>query len=155
MTKHDALVEQLGHATIEQTTQTYAPAAEQKQQATARAATAEPDLTELGPLVRVITAALRETPITLGTPAGCADLAAAIAVRVAVYVGREVLPSGPPDSRTATLTAAERQFLSFALDLAADRMASLGDEFDTDDEAALGKLRRLAAEEQTAAEVQP
>ncbi|MBL1107374.1 hypothetical protein JK361_22670 [Streptomyces sp. 5-8] len=57
-----------------------------------RTTTAEPDLTELGPLVRIITDALHETPLTLGTPAGCADLAATIAVRVAVYIGREVLP---------------------------------------------------------------
>jgi hypothetical protein len=44
-----------------------------------------------------------------------------------------------------TLSAAERQFLTFALDLASDRMASCGDEFDNDaDEAALKTLRRLA-----------
>jgi hypothetical protein len=155
MNEHNALAEQMGHATVEQSAQVYAPAAEQDQQTTARAATAEPDLTELGPLVRVIIAAMQEVPVTLGTPAGCADLAATIAVRVAVYVGRKVLPPSPLTGRTATLTAAERQFLSFALDLATDRMASLGDEFDTADEAALEKLRRLAAEEQPAAEVRP
>ncbi|WP_069885253.1 hypothetical protein [Streptomyces luteocolor] len=46
----------------------------------------------------------------------------------------------------SVLTASERRFLSFILDLAADRMASLGDEFDSADEAALEKLRRLASE---------
>lgn len=66
----------------------------------------EPDLTELAPLVRVITAAMLETPVTLGTPAGVADLAATIAVRVAVYVGHEVLPPGPPTSRAAVLREA-------------------------------------------------
>ena len=58
-------------------------------------------LAELAPLVRVITAAMQETPITLGSPQGAADLAAKIAVRVAAYVGREVLP--PPDQETKSL----------------------------------------------------
>lgn len=58
-------------------------------------------LAELAPLVRVITAAMHETPITLGSPQGSADLAAMIAVRVAAYVGREVLP--PPDAETKAL----------------------------------------------------
>lgn len=44
------------------------------------------------------------------------------------------------------LTAAERQFLTFALDLAADHMANRGNEFDEDDEAALARLRRMADE---------
>ncbi len=70
---------------------------------TDRATTAEPDLTELAPLVRVVTDALRETPLTLGTPAGIADLAATITVRVAAYVGREVLPPGPPADRAAEI----------------------------------------------------
>ena len=47
------------------------------------------------------------------------------------------------------LTGAERQFLTFALDLAADRMANRGDEFDADDEAALKSLRRMADEAAT------
>lgn len=46
---------------------------------------------------------------------------------------------------TTELTAAERQFLTFALDLADERMASRGDEFEDDDHAALARLRRLAA----------
>jgi hypothetical protein len=46
-----------------------------------------------------------------------------------------------------TLTDAERQFLTFALDQAADEM-SLADGFTADDEAALEKLRRLADGEQ-------
>ena len=58
-------------------------------------------LAELAPLVRVITAAMHETPITLGSPQGAAGLAAVIAVRVAAYVGREVLP--PPDEETKQL----------------------------------------------------
>ncbi|MFI5664623.1 hypothetical protein [Streptomyces sp. NPDC051684] len=49
---------------------------------------------------------------------------------------------------SADLTDAERQFLAFALDLASDRMASLGDEFTADDVAALQKLRRIAGDEQ-------
>ncbi|MFH9823051.1 hypothetical protein [Streptomyces bobili] len=58
-------------------------------------------LAALAPLVRVITTAMQETPITLGSPQGAADLAAVIAVRVAAYVGREVLP--PPDEETKKL----------------------------------------------------
>ncbi|MFD5491595.1 hypothetical protein ACFWH4_01305 [Streptomyces sp. NPDC127091] len=45
----------------------------------------------------------------------------------------------------AALTDIERQFLGFALDLAADEMASRGDEFNSDDEAALEKLRRTTS----------
>ncbi|GAA4706221.1 hypothetical protein [Streptomyces youssoufiensis] len=48
-----------------------------------------------------------------------------------------------------TFTATERQFLTFALDLAADEMASCGDEFTEADEAALERLRRIAAEDDT------
>ncbi|MEV2249371.1 hypothetical protein AB0I94_02240 [Streptomyces sp. NPDC050147] len=49
---------------------------------------------------------------------------------------------------TNVLADSERQFLTFALDLAADQMASRGDEFDEDDEAALAKFRRMADEAQ-------
>ena len=44
------------------------------------------------------------------------------------------------------LTVDERQFLTFALELAADQMASRGNEFDDADEAALKSLRRMADE---------
>ncbi|MDX3019897.1 hypothetical protein [Streptomyces acidiscabies] len=56
---------------------------------------------ELAPLTRVIATALHDTPVRLGSPQGAADLAATIAVHVAAYVGREVLP--PPDAETKTL----------------------------------------------------
>ncbi|WP_086773247.1 hypothetical protein [Streptomyces bobili] len=56
---------------------------------------------ELAPLVRVIASAIQDTPIRLGGPEGTADLTATIAVRVAAYVGREVLP--PPDAETKKL----------------------------------------------------
>ncbi|MER6191812.1 hypothetical protein [Streptomyces cyaneofuscatus] len=46
----------------------------------------------------------------------------------------------------AGLNPAERQFLTFALDLAADLMVSRGDEFDEQDEASLKSLRILATE---------
>ncbi|MDT9688170.1 hypothetical protein Q5762_07340 [Streptomyces sp. P9(2023)] len=42
------------------------------------------------------------------------------------------------------LTDAERQFLTFALELAADQMYSRGDEFDDADDAAMARLRRIA-----------
>ncbi|MFI6140393.1 hypothetical protein ACIBCC_19660 [Streptomyces griseus] len=44
------------------------------------------------------------------------------------------------------LSKAEQQFLAFALELAADQMASRGDEFDDADEAALERLRTLTGE---------
>ena len=44
------------------------------------------------------------------------------------------------------LTASDRQFLTFALDLADNRMANRSDEFDTEDYAALARLRQLAEE---------
>ncbi|MFF9582467.1 hypothetical protein [Streptomyces achromogenes] len=91
---------------------------------TDRATTAGPDLTELAPLVRVVTHALHETPLTLGTPAGIADLAATITVRVAAYVGREVLPPGPPADRAAvraeTLRRAETALRDQATRLAGE-----------------------------------
>lgn len=46
--------------------------------------------------------------------------------------------------RAERLTEPERTFLAFALDLAADVMASRGDEFTAADEAALASLRRMA-----------
>lgn len=53
----------------------------------------------------------------------------------------------PPDGRAGVLSDADRQFLTFALDLAADQMASRGDEFEPGDEDAMERLRRLAAGE--------
>jgi len=44
------------------------------------------------------------------------------------------------------LSESECTFLTFALDLAADQMASRGDEFEDEDEAALATFRRMAAE---------
>ncbi|MFJ5893814.1 hypothetical protein [Streptomyces californicus] len=58
----------------------------------------------------------------------------------------------PPTSKA--LTDAERQFLTFALELAADQMASRGDEFDDEDEAALDKFRALATPSPAAPEEQ-
>jgi hypothetical protein len=51
------------------------------------------------------------------------------------------VPSAP-----AVLSDTERQFLTYALDLAADQMASRGNEFEDEDRAALEKLRRMAGE---------
>jgi hypothetical protein len=62
-----------------------------------------------------------------------------------------VLPAGSEDTTTTradALTDTDRQFLTFALDLAGDQMASRGDEFGEEDAAAMEKLRRLAAETQ-------
>jgi hypothetical protein len=59
-----------------------------------------------------------------------------------------VLPE-QTDRAAVPLTAVERQFLTFALDLAFDRMVS-DDGFTSEDEAALETLRQMAAEEQPA-----
>ncbi|MEX3206044.1 hypothetical protein [Streptomyces acidiscabies] len=56
---------------------------------------------ELAPLIRVIATTIHDTPVRLGSPQGAADLAATIAVHVAAYIGREVLP--PPDEETKAL----------------------------------------------------
>lgn len=55
----------------------------------------------------------------------------------------------PAEARTADeapLTAAERQFLTFALDLADNHMANRSDEFTTEDYEALAAFRRMAEE---------
>lgn len=57
---------------------------------------------------------------------------------------RPPLSKGP--GPVIELSKAEQQFLTFALELAADQMASRGDEFDDADEAALEKLRTLTGE---------
>ncbi|AZM91455.1 hypothetical protein [Streptomyces sp. W1SF4] len=92
----------------------------------------QPDhaIAALLPLQQLIQQIVRATPI------GAADqLAADLTVHTAVWVGKNVLP---------VITASERQFLAFALDLAADHMAVRGDEFTDEDDAALARLRQLA-----------
>lgn len=69
------------------------------------------------------------------------ELLADKARRGAVRPNNLLMPSGARPG----LSDSERQFLTFALDLAADQMASRGDEFDSDDEAALESLRALSA----------
>ena len=66
----------------------------------------------------------------------------------AVYLHEATCPTvGQPAAAAETpLTDAERQFLTFALDLADNRMANRSDEFDTEDYAALARLRQLAEE---------
>ncbi|MGI5196548.1 hypothetical protein ACQEVY_23350 [Streptomyces sp. CA-288835] len=50
-----------------------------------------------------------------------------------------------PVGRAAVLTEAERTMLGYALGLAQEQMYSRGDEFSADDQAAVDKLRRMAA----------
>ncbi|MGQ4733396.1 hypothetical protein ACUN3E_37780 [Streptomyces sp. Ju416(a)] len=57
---------------------------------------------------------------------------------------RPPLSKGPDP--VIELSKSEQQFLVFALELAADQIASRGDEFDEADEAALEKLRTLTGE---------
>ncbi len=69
----------------------------------------------------------------------------------ALVVARQILGEEGPkglNTETAPLTADERQFLTFALDLAADQIASRGDEFTDEDHAALERLRFMADEAQ-------
>ncbi|SCD41143.1 hypothetical protein GA0115251_106938 [Streptomyces sp. TverLS-915] len=63
-----------------------------------------PDLTPLHDLTKAIATTIAETPVRLGSPEGAADLAAAVAVRVAAYVG-SVLPTS---GRVLAEIAAER-----------------------------------------------
>lgn len=51
------------------------------------------------------------------------------------------------ETAVSPFSVAERQFLTFALDLAADRMASRGDEFTDEDQAALDRFRRMSVDE--------
>jgi hypothetical protein len=60
---------------------------------------------------------------------------------------RTVTITEQPADRAAVLSDTERQFLTFALDQAAEEM-SLGDGFTDEDRAALEKLRRMAGEAQ-------
>jgi hypothetical protein len=63
------------------------------------------------------------------------------ALASAVLVLRE---QAGPDARAGVLSDTDRKFLTFALDLVGDKMASQGDEFDADDDAAMERLRRMA-----------
>ncbi|MEV6102655.1 hypothetical protein [Nocardia sp. NPDC051981] len=75
------------------------------------------------------------------------ELATAL-INTSPEAARQILgDQGPKGLKptTARLDDGERQFLSFALDLAADEMASRGDEFTDEDRAALETLRRMAA----------
>lgn len=58
---------------------------------------ADVDLSELAPLARIIAETLRDTPLRLGAPDTTADLIGALTVKVAAYIGREVLPPGALD----------------------------------------------------------
>ena len=67
-----------------------------------------------------------------------------------VLPGTAPLPGDRPElvqarATTPALTPLERECLVFALDLAGDQMASCGDDFTDEEEAALATLRRLAA----------
>jgi hypothetical protein len=53
------------------------------------------------------------------------------------------------ETAPALLTEAQQTFLTFALDLAADRMADRSTEFTEEDDAALTALRRLATPAET------
>jgi hypothetical protein len=55
-----------------------------------------------------------------------------------------LLGAASAESLAEGLSESERAFLTFALGLAADQMASRGDEFGDEDEAALTSLRRMA-----------
>jgi hypothetical protein len=105
-------------------------------------------LAELAPLAAVIGEKLRTVPVR-HCPGGTDDLISELTIAAALYCAQHVLPAAAPtapaDPATA-LSTSERQFLTFALELAADQMASRSNEFDADDEAALAKLRSLTAE---------
>lgn len=70
------------------------------------------------------------------------------ALGLPVFLGTYRPEQQPEAAPAPVLSDAERQFLKWTLDLAAEQMASCGDEFDADDEVALAYLRRLAGGEQ-------
>lgn len=100
------------------------------------------------PLMEAIAATIWDHCRTEGTSLIVDDPRNIAAVAAAVTRGAAPAVFPEPPSRAASLSVAERQFLTFALDLAADEMASRGDEFGAEDDAALESLRRLAAEAQ-------
>ncbi|MFB7605240.1 hypothetical protein [Streptomyces gardneri] len=74
---------------------------------------------------------------------------ARMAVRQHTAIHGDTPAVGQPAEAHTTdepLTAAERQFLTFALDLADNRMANRSDEFTTEDYEALAAFRRMAEE---------
>ena len=110
----------------------------------------------VGPALKELKAALDEQPAAVPVPAGT-DLREQVLHGLDFaycngigYETPEKLLAAYDASRAAMLSASERQFLTFALELAADQMAARSDEFDADDEAALAKLRRMADEAQQA-----
>ncbi|MFI2081513.1 hypothetical protein ACH43Y_14335 [Streptomyces rubiginosohelvolus] len=72
------------------------------------------------------------------------DVIARLADKMSRGAVRPPLSKGPDP--VIELSKSEQQFLAFALELAADQIASRGDEFDESDEAALEKLRTLTGE---------
>ncbi|MGW0780374.1 hypothetical protein [Streptomyces sp. NPDC002913] len=59
------------------------------------------DLSPLNPLARVIADAVHNTPVRLG-PGGADGLISTITIRVAAYMGREVLPQPAATEADAT-----------------------------------------------------
>lgn len=66
--------------------------------------------------------------------------------RGAIRTNNLLMPSGAKQVVAPALSESERQFLTFALELAADQMASDSTGFTAEDDAALKSLRALAAE---------
>jgi hypothetical protein len=98
MNDQPTLAEQLGHASVVQTSNTYG-------RGPVPAATTDLDLPSLYPLARVIAGVVRTTPVRLG-PGGVDDLICQLTVKVAAYMGREVIPPASV-SPTAVLLATQ------------------------------------------------
>ncbi|WP_329583717.1 NUDIX hydrolase [Streptomyces sp. NBC_01361] len=70
--------------------------------------TAQPNLTALAPLARVIADTVQETPIRLGTPAGATDLIQQLIIKTSAYMGSQ-LPTTPGLTRHMVDLDSERQ----------------------------------------------
>lgn len=70
--------------------------------------TAQPDLTELQPLARVIAEKVSTVPVR-HCPGGTDDLVAALTLAVAIYVSREVLPPGVLETVVRSAATSDEQ----------------------------------------------
>ncbi len=84
-----------------------------------------------------------EVAVTVDDPRTIAAVAAVVARRILGTTEQADTVAAPDVDRATALTDRERQFLTFALDMAAEEL-SLGAGFTDEDSAALDHLRRLA-----------
>ncbi|MCX5285960.1 hypothetical protein [Streptomyces sp. NBC_00198] len=102
--------------------------------------TAEPDLTELQPLARIIAEKIHTVPVR-HCPGGTDELVAELTLAVAIYVSRHVLPPGLPAAVVRPATMSEERAAALLAPLEAKARA-LGEQRDAEHRAAV--LREAA-----------